>query len=241
MYKRQIVDTSGNNDNVVVGVYTGPAGPAVATHAMVPGTDMRSDAGNYILKWCAVSDGAYSDEDGLYVTSCGMFAVDLVSVTGGGVAHTANFETSDDGWVLQPAAEGNGGEWSNIVEFPTDLPPVLTVCGCDLVDSVLVFEDKTVGGHGLYQDNIAASPWIDLQADGLAGTPGKFVRFDGYFELPLINYIFVQTNVQWWPAVCPQTGLLYVHPFESDGFVRYFGGVPTCRPVSYTHLRAHET
>jgi hypothetical protein len=230
-YTYAVCDTSGNNDDVVPtgGVFTGPIPATTATLSLVPGTSMRSDAGPYILKWCVVADGAYSDEDGLYVTDCGMFAVDQVSVTGGGVSHTANFETNDNGWVLQPAAAGAGGEWSNIVEFPTDLPPVLTVCGCNLVDSVLVFEDKTVGGHGLYQDNIAASPWIDLQADGLAGTPGKFVRFDGYFELPLINYIFVQTNVQWWPSVCPETGLLYVHPFQSDGFVRYFGGVPTCR------------
>ena len=27
---------------------------------------MRSDAGDYILKFCALADGAYSDEDGLY-------------------------------------------------------------------------------------------------------------------------------------------------------------------------------
>jgi hypothetical protein len=227
-YAYALVDTSTNNDVVAVGTYTGPIPSAHATHALAPGLSMRSDAGPYVLKWCGVADGAYSDEDGLYVTTCGMVAVDDVSVTGGGVLHASDFETGADGWVLQPAAEGAGGEWADIVHIST-LPPVLTVCGCDLVDSVLVFEDKSVGGHGLYQDNLAASPWIDLLADGLAGTPGKFVRFDGYFELPLINYIFVQTNVQWWPAVCPQTGLLYVHPFMSDGFVRYFGGVPTCR------------
>ncbi len=115
----------------------------------------------------------------------------------------------------------------------SSLPAVLTPCGCDFTrdgkDTVLVFEDLTVGGHGLYQDNVAMSPWIDLLAYGRVGAPQKFFRYDGYFELPLLNYIFVQTEAQWYPEVCANTGKIITSSISSDGFVHYFGGIPTCR------------
>ena len=79
-----------------------------------------------------------------------------------------------------------------------------------------------MGGHGLYQDNLAGSPWIDLAAAGVAGTPGKFVEFDTYFELPLLNYIFIQTKVKWFPYLCPVTGLPSRVPWSSSGNIIYF-------------------
>ena len=46
-------------------------------------------------------------------------------------------------------------------------------------------------------------------------------------------------DVQWYPAVCPQTGqALSPSPFTSDGFVRYFGGVPTCRRYAGISVRS---
>lgn len=57
--------------------------------------------------------------------------------------------------------------------------------------------------------------------------PGRIVRFDGYYELPLTNYVFVQTLAQWYPKVCP-SGDVTLSSLTSDGFVRYFGGVPNC-------------
>jgi len=219
-------DTTGSGDDVVVDAFTGPAS-GHASYTLTPGTDMRSDAGNIILKICVQSDGAYSDQDGYYVTDCGAFAFDGVSVSGGGISSSTDFESDNGGWALLPAAAGSGGDWSNIVQFTQ--ADVHTVCGCALEDSVMAFYEPSSGGHTYYQDNVAASPWIDLKADGLAGVPGKFVQYDGYFELPLINYIFVQTMVQWYPAVCVNTGKLYMSPWTSSGFVYYFGGVATCR------------
>ncbi len=229
-YTYAIVDTSGSDDDVVVAVNTGVVGGA-ANHTLTPGTDMRSDAGPFDLKYCIASDGAYSDQDGAYPTDC-PFSVDDVAVTGGGNAYgPEGFEAGDGGWVVAPASEGAGGDWADLRSLAS-LPPYLTSCTCTLSDTVLVFDDLAAGGHGLFQDNLAASPWIDLVRNnlitGTGGPPGKFIQFEGYFELPLLNYIFVQTQVQFYPQVCTASGKLITSPFISDGFVRYFGGVPTC-------------
>ncbi len=52
----------------------------------------------YSLEFCVVSDGAWSDEDGKNLTSCGAFIIDDIVVTGGGENYSTNFETSVDGW-----------------------------------------------------------------------------------------------------------------------------------------------
>ncbi len=225
-YTYVIADTTGSGDENQLAAYTGPVS-GTGNFILTPGIDMRSTAGPVTFKFCVQSDGGYDDQDGAYGTACGAFAVDDITVTGGGIAHTASFESGADGWVLSPAAAGPGGEWSNIVDLAS-LPSTLTDCPCDLADSVLVFEDLSVGGHGTYQDNTAASPWIDLRAASLVGTPGKFMEYSFYVELPLQNYVFVQQEVQWYPDVCASTGKLVLSPWTTDGFVTYFGEVPLC-------------
>ncbi len=225
------IDTTGTGAeaDVEVVAYDGVNNAQPASHALTKGVDLRSDAGDIVIKFCVSSDGAYSDQDGLYPTVCGGFAVDDVSVNGGGITDFSDFESGANGWQLLPAVEGLGGEWSDLAEIST-LGAIKDPCGCNMSDSVLVFRDLTAsGGHGLYQDNIAASPWIDLLQYGMNGAPGKFVEFHGYFELPLVNYIFVQINTQWYPEVCQATGTIITSEFTSDGYVYYFGGVPTCR------------
>jgi len=234
-YQYLVADTMGALDGSAEVVAFSTTGPATgsANINFSEGVDMRSDSGAFNIKFCAFSDGGYSDEDGLYATTCGALAVDnIVLKDGSTTLETADFEAGNDGWVLSAPVPGLGGDWSDI-KSQGDLANVLTPCGCNFMkggkDTVMVFEDLSVGGHGLYQDNVAMSPWIDLLAAGRVGAPQKFFRFDGYFELPLLNYIFVQTVAQWYPAVCSITGKYITSPITSDGFVRYFGGVPTCR------------
>ena len=86
------------------------------------------------------------------------------------------------------------------------LPPPLSFCPCAVSDTVLVFNDLS-GAHSTAVDNFACSPWIDLKAGGDVGRPGKLIRLSGYFELPLLNSIFLQVAASWYPAVCPVTGL----------------------------------
>lgn len=220
-----IVDTSGAGDDVPADAYTG----AVSGHTTLnlsQGEALPGSAGDILIKFCVSSDVAWSDEDGFNPTVCGAFAVDNI-VIGGALSHSADFETGDDGWTRLQATAGLGGEWSNIAAV-SDLPGTLTPCTCALNDSVLVFENALATGHGLYQDNLAASPWIDLKAAGLDGTPGKILSYDVYTELPLLNYIFSQSQVQWYPQVCPQTGKLVTSPFTSTGFVGFYGNIPIC-------------
>jgi hypothetical protein len=94
---------------------------------------------------------------------------------------------------------------------------------------VLVFFDPTSGGHPLDQDNLATSPWIDLAAAGVADLGGKVLQFDGYFDLPLANYVYLYVMVKTYPQPCalpwdfPPCGL---GPCPSP--YMNFGGAATC-------------
>jgi hypothetical protein len=225
-YTYVYVDTSGNDDLAEVIAYSGSVyGTEVLT--LVPGTSLPSQAGPITVKFCVVTDGAWSDEDGLYTTKCGAFTVDDISLSGGGISHFTDFETGADGWTVTEPLPGLGGDWSNIVHL-SDLPPPLANCVCSLRDSVLVFEDLNgTMSHNLYTNNIAASPWIDLNAAGLVGAPGKFIETDMYADLPFLNYIYAQFFVQWYPYTCPSSGLTITSPWVVDGITHYFG-LPQC-------------
>lgn len=220
------VDSSGLGDDVEATSYTGivsgtasvPLTQGIELPVVVPGPIK--------IKFCFQSDGAWSDQDGLNPSDCGAFAVDDITISGGGISHSATFETTNDGWVLSAPSPGQGGEWSNLYDLG-DLPAPLTPCTCALADTVLAFPDDA-NQHNQFQDNLAGSPWIDLKAAGKNGAPGKILKTNLYTELPLRNYIFVQFNAQWYPEVCLNTGKIYTSPWTSNGFVYYFGGVPQC-------------
>lgn len=219
------VDTSGNGDDVEVAAYTGTLA-ALETLMLTTGTSLPFTAGPITVKFCVESDASYSDEDGLFTTNCGAFALDDVSLSGGGISYSTDFETGDDGWALSPVQPGIGGDWSNIVDV-SDLPPALTDCVCNFADSVLVFENLAgPGAHTVGQNNFAASPWIDLLDAGLVGAPGKFVEMDMYADMPLLNYVYSQFLVRWYPYNC--AGGVEVSPWVTDGVTHFFGGIPTC-------------
>jgi hypothetical protein len=115
------VDTSEAGDDVTVASYDG----VHSGHERLqlgPGVELPTAAGNVTVKFCFVSDLFWSDQDGWNPTICGAFAVDDIVLTGGIVDGPATFETGDDGWALQPAEPGRGGEWSNIVDLRPDGP-----------------------------------------------------------------------------------------------------------------------
>ncbi len=234
-YTYVLVDTSGAGDFAEAKAYTG----TVSGHAnlnLTVGVTMRSDAGPVDVQFCFVSDSGASDEDGFNPTECGGFAVDNVALSGGGISSSSDFESGAGGWSLLPPKAGPGGDWSNIASL-SDLPAPLTNCECDLVDSVLVLEDLSLGGHNVDQNNVAVSPWIDLKAANLVGAPGKFLEYSFYTELPFLNYVFMLIEVQWYPQVCPNTGKLILSPFTTDGFVTYFGDTPLCTTTGTVRQR----
>jgi hypothetical protein len=222
------VDTAGSglgSDVVVAAAYDG-TGFGAQSLTLSPNLEVRGTAGPMQVRFCFTADGAWSDEDGLNPTSQGAFSIDDVGMSGGVNDGPYNFDdAAGHGWARLEAAEGAGGEWARLALID-DLPPYLTPCTCDIADSVLVFEDLTAGGHNGVQDNLAASPWIELQSGG--DGPGKFIQTNIYAELPLLNYVFVQFNTQYYPLKCTKTGLDLVSSWTSDGFIYYFGGVPQC-------------
>lgn len=223
-----VVDTVGDGDpahDVTAVQYTGTLSGS-ETLDLQAGQEMPAGPRNGILvKFCFDSDEVWSDEDGLNSTTCGAFSVDNVALSGGIESPLQDFESGDGGWVVQPAQPGQGGDWSHLVPL-SSLPAPLTYCACDLRDSVLVFEDTRNGGHPAYQDNLAASPWIDLRREGLAGRPGKFVEAHTYLNLPLLNYLFAQFEIQY--ALQAPDGPWITSRWIPDGFVYNFHGFPTC-------------
>ena len=226
-YTHVYIDTSSAGDNVEVVSYTGTMN-GNASFPLTRGIELPFVPKPIVIRFCVASDGAWSDQDGLNPTACGAFAVDHIVLTGA-IQDTSDFEVDDDGWVLSEPLPGRGGEWANLASL-NDLPPSLAACACALADSVLLFADAD-GKHNDYQDNLAASPWIDLKSHGAVGSYGKLIETHIYADLPLRNYIFTQFNVQWYPAVCGTTGKLVTSPWTSNGFVYYFGGTPQCTSV----------
>ena len=224
-YSYVYVDTSGEGDHVEAVGYTGVV-TGMASIPLTQGVELPRIPKPIMIKFCVASDGAWSDQEGLNPTECGAFALDNITISGGGILHRADFETSEDGWNLATPSAGLGGEWSNIFSLD-DLPPSLAPCACALADSVLAFPDQH-NQHGNFTDNLAASPWIDLKKYGKVGAVGKIIKTNIYADMPLRNYMFAQFNAQWYPYQCLATGKLATSPWTSNGFVYYFGGVPQC-------------
>ena len=152
------------------------------------------------------SDGGWSDEDfaGGFQTECGAIAIDNVVITeSAALIASTDFEADQGGWALAPPTPGPG-------DF-SDLQTVSSLggfqgvpCDCALSDSVLTFNDGS--GKAPDQQNLAGSPWIDLKRAGLTGSPGKFIEFDYYADMPLLNGVYMFFQIQWYPFVCPATG-----------------------------------
>ncbi len=106
-YVYVIVDTTGTlPDTEGSSVRPTPARPPVSLPStLTEGINLRSSAGPIRVKFCVVSDGAYSDEDGDYATSCGAFGVDDIHIwntnCGGAIDDLSTFETGTDGWVTE--------------------------------------------------------------------------------------------------------------------------------------------
>ncbi|TPW12513.1 MAG: hypothetical protein FD129_1448, partial [bacterium] len=206
-----------------------------AFFTLTPGVTMRSTPGPVRLLLVATSDGAYSDEDGFNPTLCGLAAFDDIAL-GGAIVDTSTFESSDDGWQAEPRQDYlPTGDFSDLADLG-DLPLPATFCACAVRDSVLVFFDES-GEHPLDQDNIAASPWIDLRRGGDLGRAGRLMIYDLYAVMPLSDYVFVQLRARYYPEVCPATGLLYQTGWRDQNVVFYYGESPFCSGPNAPRLR----
>ncbi len=214
-YSYAMVDTSDTEDPVELWRVTGTESGS-ASLPLVPGESLRSNPGPVVLRFCFRSDGAYSDQDGSFATDCGPLAIDDISVTGGGIAHVATFESGADGWTLMPEVPGPGGDWSDLRNISSLTNPVSIPCDayCGVQDTVLVFENQSgaLGSHGFFQNNLALSPWIDLRAEGLQGAPIATMTYDVVNGNGILNYIFSFVAAQWYPEACVNNGKLQTSP-----------------------------
>jgi hypothetical protein len=232
-YAYVLVDTTdGLVDPIQLASWDGAVSGTFVT-TLLPGQQLPRSASTFRIILVASSDGSYSDEDGLYPTTCGLAAFDDV-VLGGAVTDAASFESSLDGWVVDPN-EYQAGDFSSLAHL-SELPSYASLCNCGVRDSVLVFIDE-MGGHDRYQDNIAASPWIDLRRHGDFGRPGRLFSYDVYANLPMINYVYVQLRARYYPYVCPGSGLLTLSPWRDQNVVFYYGEQPFCTLRGATRLR----
>jgi M6 family metalloprotease-like protein len=87
---------------IAIAGYTGN-GSGTATISLSPYLSPVTPPAVYSLEICVSSDDSWSDEDGKYLTACGAFALDDVSVAGGGESYATGFESSTDGWYQSPS------------------------------------------------------------------------------------------------------------------------------------------
>ncbi|HEX5133608.1 MAG TPA: M6 family metalloprotease domain-containing protein [Candidatus Krumholzibacteria bacterium] len=67
--------------------------------------------GDYTLKFRVITDLSFDDADGNSPSDCGALIIDNVSVQGGGVSYTSDFETYADGWFQDPAENPSSEYW----------------------------------------------------------------------------------------------------------------------------------
>ena len=185
---------------------------------LFPGAGLPTTAGPITIRFLFSSDFSWSDEDGLQDTFCGAFAVDNIQLGGAIVASPMTFEGSEDGWATYAPEfpPDQTFDWSDIRHLSTF--PALNDSGpCALQDTVLAFEDLTLGGHENGTYKIAISPWIDLGRANVVGGDRMFLELDIYGE-PILgsggylaqssdafscgpqNSVFAQILVQWSPC-----------------------------------------
>ncbi|UCH82850.1 MAG: hypothetical protein JSW50_10265, partial [Candidatus Latescibacterota bacterium] len=168
-----------------------------------------------VLRFRFKSDGAWSDEDGLWHTD-GALRVDEVQVTG---YELDDFETGDDDWVASVAPQVGGDVAYRLEQFP--MCSASKRCddhdGFEVCNSWVAYDSVTLkfpttppadstAGRPL---NIGIeSPVIGIPADGSA----YFLRFDVYRDLPLEDGIFY-----FWEVAAPSDD-----HYQDYNFV-YFG------------------
>jgi hypothetical protein len=221
----QWVDIAGVNAGA--GAYDGSGGPLVEGPFS---TGLAS--GNTKYRFNFVSDGAWSDEDGLWPTTEGAFKVDDIVVSGVG---SEDFEgeacgalgSTDGFWSAVPAPPfgvyGALNSAAAIVQEDPCLRPLSTLWS--FFDDPLV-TNYACGGFplqgampygpnvdGLYMNNEIWSPWIPITGNG-----SQFrIQFLTYRDLPLDNLQFYIWSIRTRDVTgCPTT-------WDNFNFV-YYGG-----------------
>jgi hypothetical protein len=130
------------------------------------------------------SDGGYSDEDCGFAAAWGPFAADNVSITGGGIDATYDFEDGLQGWTPAPGA--GTGSYAGIADVGAYT--IQDVCECGLEGNILELHDGIGddGFHPMPQHERVSSP-ICVIAD--PGMKAIFMEFGHEGHLHGIRHV----------------------------------------------------
>ncbi len=218
------------------------AGPGTGGAWDAQGTDTTSVAipdslhgGSVNVRWHFTSDGAWSDEDGLWDTDGALILDDLsVSVTSGGSglpvedfeAEAVGATSSSDWEACSPSGYGDFAALfpgAQLVQEDPCLSRVSCMWGFfsgssfvyDCVTPQFLTQPVVPYGNaqGQYMNNYAISPVIPWVGSGT----GAEMVFDVYRDLPLDNLVFYVWNVRSIVAGCPT-------PWVNRNLVSFGGG-----------------
>lgn len=151
------------------------------------------------------SDGAWSDEDGLYDCACGPFAADNISLdVAGSPTHFADFEEGEDGYTFG-RCEGVGAFMGLVDETTyTEWLEYLQVdCECTLSGWALEFVDEstpyTYPGHPSGQHERGISGIVDRDSRLLPPYSATLVRWDNFVYLRQTYGCFYRQGYMYYP------------------------------------------
>jgi hypothetical protein len=197
--------------------------PALYTRVLSPAEIGVAQAIRFQIEFR--SDGAYSDEDGLYTTRKGPFAFDDVVISGGGCDRTYDFETGLQGWT--PGVSDPIGAFTAIVDVGGYV--ILDPCACKLSGNVLAFHDPLLS-HPTGQYVRIESPICD---SGNTDAKTIFMEFDMYSELPRDAGVLFRPGWRYYPWTCDLTGATGWSPRVGMNAFNYTGTDPICATWRY--------
>ena len=152
-----------------------------------------------------VSDGAWSDEDGLYDSACGAFGADDIELVVGTEVLAADFEEDGGGYTFS-RCEG-AGTFMGLVDEATYsqwLDYMGVLCGCELSGWVIEFNDEddspyTIPGHPELQRECGVSGTVDRTAHNPQDFNTTVVALDAYLSMPQPVGVFFRPGFMYYP------------------------------------------
>jgi hypothetical protein len=143
------------------------------------------------------SDGGWSDEDSKYCTTYGPFGTDDLSITGGGINRTENWEGGLNGWT--PAYCSPIGAFVRVVDIGEY--SILDPCSCSLSGNVIAMHDGTgdLGFHPVGQNAWIESPICDF---GNSNPKIIFMELEAYDRMPEEDGVLFRPQWEYYPYVC---------------------------------------
>lgn len=165
-YLRVEVDWPGSGGPHLVTQFTGTNSTTHVTLPLSPGTELPGSAATISIRFVASSDGAWSDQDGLYPTECGLATVDNIRLTAMPSNTTldfSDFESGTDGWAIEFLPVRDCGPPANFA--------AVAQCG-----SILLTWDAVpgAGGYQIFRDGDQISGTVGTSKTDL--TPGTGQR-----------------------------------------------------------------